>query len=89
MSWLIAVLAFAAFVLVRWTRPTQIPSRSVEGATDLLSWYRGWSRDSTNQPATADELRHMLETYRRGRHTAPRFSSLPETQREILALRKR
>lgn len=43
---------------------------------DLVNWYR----TSAERPATSDELRRMLEEYRRGRRRAARVSRLPTTQ---------
>ena len=44
---------------------------------DLVNWYRTCSE----HPATSDELRRMLEEYRRARRRAARISHLPSTQR--------
>jgi hypothetical protein len=43
---------------------------------DLVNWYRTCSE----HPATSDELRRMLEEYRRGRRRAARVSQLGITQ---------
>ena len=43
---------------------------------DLVNWYRTCSE----HPATSDELRRMLEEYRRGRRRAARVSHLPKTE---------
>ena len=82
MEWLAGVV-FALFALARLT-PTRLTARTPpEYATDLTRWYRAWARDSSHHPATAVELRQMLETYRRGRRTL-RLSNLPETKAVVL-----
>ena len=43
---------------------------------DLVTWYRTCSE----HPATSDELRRMLEEYRRDRRRAARVSHLPTTR---------
>ena len=78
-----AFLVFSLFALVRLTARRLTARTSPENATDLISWYRAWSGDSSHHPATAVELRQMLEAYRRGRRTA-RSSSLPETKAVVL-----
>ena len=43
---------------------------------DLVNWYR----TCAEHPATSDELRRMLEEYRRGRRRGARASRLPTTE---------
>ena len=87
MDWLAGVV-FALFALARLSGTRYTVRAAPEYAADLTSWYRAWAGDSSNQPATAIELRQMLEAYRRGRRTA-RASSLPETKRAILEINDR
>lgn len=78
----------ALFALVRLTATRYTARTPPEYAADLTRWYRAWADDSSHHPATAVELRQMLEPYRRGRRTA-RSSSLPVTQALVLELDER
>jgi hypothetical protein len=78
MDWLAGAI-FALFTVVRLTATRFTARSSPEHATDLTSWYRAWTRDSSQHPATAAELRHMLEMYRRARRTVER-NDLPDTK---------
>ena len=84
-SWQTQLLMFAVFALARWTATTNAQRSSGDYATHLLDWYRKWDRDSSEQPATAVELRQMLEAYRRGRRRG-RVSSLRETNPVSISL---
>jgi hypothetical protein len=50
---------------------------TLERGMDLVSWYR----TCAERPATSDELRQMLEEYRRGRRRAAQMSRLATTER--------
>jgi hypothetical protein len=49
---------------------------------DLVNWYR----TCAEYPATSDELRRMLEEYRRGRRRATRTSRLPTTEQVVVTV---
>ena len=87
MEWLTGVV-FALFALARLTATTTAVRTSPGYATELMSWYRAWAVDSSDHPATAAELRQMLEAYRQGRRRGG-MSSLPETMPVILEVNGR
>lgn len=84
MEWLAGVV-LVLFALARLTSTRQTARTAPEYATDLTRWYRAWAGDSSLHPATAVELRQMLEAYRRGRRPG-RLSSLPDTKPAFRAL---
>lgn len=74
MEWLAAVV-LALFALARRTSARHTARTP---ADNLTMWYRAWAHDSSHHPATAAELRQMLEAYRRGRRPAS-WSRRPDT----------
>jgi len=61
------------------------PANALECGVDLVNWYRTCSE----HPATSDELRRMLEEYRRGRRRAARVSQLDVTQQVTVPIGSR